>query len=323
MIDVTDSLSTRSTRLRVDPESIEGSNTAVFPRRNPFLGVTATELDGRLAMLPTARVFAVTSGKGGVGKTNTVANLAAALARRQKKVLLMDADLGLANLDLFLGVKPRYTLADFFAGHMSLAEIIVSTPLGVSLLPGGSGIQEVTALTDAQKIAFITELDALTHDIDVVLVDTGSGISDTVTYFTTAAQEIIVVVTPDPSSMTDAYALLKVLASKHHEKRFWVLANTVEGELGARRLYDTLSCTALRFLNISLDFLGWVPWDQELRRAASHGQIVSSNSTTSPSAQAFSTIASRLLQQAANDCRVKGNMQFFFRRVLGPRREAS
>ena len=310
MIDSTDSLTTPMARAG---------------RSHLFAGpaLAAAELESRLATLPAARVFAVTSGKGGVGKTNTVANLAIALARKQKKVLLMDADLGLANLDLFLGVKPRYTLADFFAGHMSLAEIIVPTPLGVSLLPGGSGIQEVTTLSDAQKIAFVTELDALTHDIDVVLVDTGSGISDTVTYFTTAAQEIIVVVTPDPSSMTDAYALLKVLASKHHEKRFWVLANTVDGELSARRLYDTLSRTALRYLNISLDFLGWVPWDQELRRASSHGQILSANSADSPAARAFSTIAHRLLEQAAAESRVKGNLQFFFRRVLGQRREAS
>jgi flagellar biosynthesis protein FlhG len=289
----------------------------------PSPALAAAELETRLSTLPAARVFAVTSGKGGVGKTNTVANIAVALARTQKKVLLMDADLGLANLDLFLGVKPRYTLADFFAGNMSLAEIIVTTPMGVSLLPGGSGVQEVTTLSDEQKIAFVTELDALTHDIDVVLVDTGSGISDTVTYFTTAAQEIIVVVTPDPSSMTDAYALLKVLASKHHEKRFWVLANTVDGELAARRLYDTLSRTALRYLNISLDFLGWVPWDQELRRASSRGQLVSTDSAGAPSARAFSTIAARLLQHAATESRVKGNLQFFFRRVLGQRREAS
>jgi flagellar biosynthesis protein FlhG len=310
MIDTTDSLTTSMARA---------------DRSHLFAGaaLAAAELESRLATLPAARVFAVTSGKGGVGKTNTVANLAIALARKDKKILLMDADLGLANLDLFLGVKPRYTLADFFAGNMSLAEIIVPTPMGVSLLPGGSGIQEVTTLSDAQKIAFVTELDALTHDIDVVLVDTGSGISDTVTYFTTAAQEIIVIVTPDPSSTTDAYALLKVLASKHHEKRFWVLANTVDGELAARRLYDTLSRTALRNLNISLDFLGWVPWDQELRRASSHGQIVSANSAGSPAARAFSFIAHRLLEQAAAENRVKGNLQFFFRRVLGQRREAS
>ncbi|HTM08485.1 MAG TPA: MinD/ParA family protein [Verrucomicrobiae bacterium] len=273
-----------------------------------------------LTPIPTARVFAVTSGKGGVGKTNTVVNLAAALARKKKKVLVMDADLGLANVDLFLGVKPKYTLADFFSGQKRLADIIISTPSGIFLLPAASGIQEVTALSDAQKIAFITELDALTHDLDLVLVDTSSGISDTVTYFTTAAQEIIVVVTPDVSSMTDAYALLKVLASEHDEKRFWVLANNVDGEISARRLYDTLSRTALRFLNTSLDFLGWVPWDPALRRAVFSGQIVSANSADSPSARAFSAIAERLLEQAGEEIRLKGNLQFFFRRVLGQRR---
>jgi flagellar biosynthesis protein FlhG len=281
-----------------------------------------TESSAGLPALTAARVFAVTSGKGGVGKTNTVVNLAAALARKKKNVLVMDADLGLANLDLFLGVKPEYTMADFFAGKKSLADIIITTPSGISLLPAASGIQEVTALSDAQKIAFVTELDALTHDIDLVLVDTSSGISDTVTYFATAAQEIIVVVTPDVSSMTDAYALLKVLASEHHEKRFWVLANNVDGEPGARRLYDTLSRTALRFLNTSLDFLGWVPWDPALRRAVHSGQIVSSNAATSPSARAFSAIAERLLEAAKGEVRVKGNLQFFFRRVLGQRSAA-
>jgi flagellar biosynthesis protein FlhG len=293
--------------------------------RNGFAaGATADLFDERDAVrAPSmARVFAVTSGKGGVGKTNTVVNLAAALAQKKKQVLVMDADLGLANLDLFLGVKPRYTLADFFSGEKRLADIIIKTPSGISLLPAASGIQEVTSLSDAQKIAFVTELDALTHDIDLVLVDTSSGISDTVTYFATAAQEIIVVVTPDVSSMTDAYALLKVLASQHHEKRFWVLANNVDDEKSARRLFDTLSRTAVRFLNTSLDFLGWVPWDPELRRAVFHGQILSANSAGSPAARAFSSIADRLMQHAAEEIRVKGNLQFFFRRVLGQRREA-
>jgi flagellar biosynthesis protein FlhG len=301
-----------------------GVSTDARPSRSRFAAATAEDFCNPRDAFPApsmARVFAVTSGKGGVGKTNTVVNIAAALAEKKKKVLVMDADLGLANLDLFLGVKPRYTLADFFSGKKRLADIIIKTPSGISLLPAASGIQEMTALSDAQKIAFVTELDALTHDIDLVLVDTSSGISDTVTYFATAAQEIIVVVTPDVSSMTDAYALLKVLASEHHEKRFWVLANNVDGEATARRLYDTLSRTALRFLNISLDFLGWVPWDQALRHAVFHGQIVCARSADSPSARAFSAIADRLLRHAAEEIRIKGNLQFFFRRVLSRRRE--
>lgn len=264
----------------------------------------------------SAHVFAVTSGKGGVGKTNTVANLAAALVAEKKRVMVMDADLGLANLDLFLGVHPQYTLADFFAGTKSLNDILTPTPHGITLLPAASGIQEVTSLTDAQKIVFLTELDALTNDVDIMLVDTSSGISDTVTYFATAAQEIIVVVMPEPSSFTDAYALIKVLASAHREKRFWILANNVEGKHDAYRLYDTLSRTALRFLNTSLDLLGWIPRDPELTRAAAHGQLVVSTSPQCPSAQAFTRIAQRLMHSATANTWEKGNVQFFFRRIL-------
>ena len=265
---------------------------------------------------PATHVFAVTSGKGGVGKTNAVANLAAALVLEKKRVMVMDADLGLANLDLFLGVSPQYTLADFFAGTKSLSDILTPTPLGIMLLPAASGIQEVTSLTDAQKIVFLTELDALAHDVDIMLVDTSSGISDTVTYFATAAQEIIVVVMPEPSSFTDAYALIKVLASAHREKRFWILANNVEGKRDAERLYDTLSRTALRFLNTSLDLLGWIPRDPELARAASHGQLVVTVSPQCPSAQAFTRVARRLMHSAAAEAWEKGNVQFFFRRIL-------
>src|SRR5262245_7310495 len=177
-----------------------------------------------------ALVFAVTSGKGGVGKTNVVANLAAALALRKKRVMVIGADWGVANLALFFGVRPAYTLADFFTGLVALNEIIIQNRNGILLLPGACGTQEVTALRHDQKIALLTELDALSHEVDLVLVETGSGTSDAVTYFATSAQEIVVVVTPEPSSMTDAYALIKVLAFAYHEKRFRILANNVSGE---------------------------------------------------------------------------------------------
>jgi flagellar biosynthesis protein FlhG len=274
------------------------------------------DVEGCFVSPSPTHVFAVTSGKGGVGKTNVVANLAAALTLAEKRVMVMDADLGLANLDLFLGVSPQYTLADFFAGTKSLADIITPGRLGITLLPAASGVQEMTTLSDEQKIVLLTELDALTQTVDVVLVDTSSGISDTVTYFTTAAQEIVVVVTPEPSSLTDAYALVKVLASGHQEKRFWILANSVKGEKEAGRIFDLLSRTALRFLNTSLDLLGWIPRDQELVRAVSRRQMVVTTSPGSPSAQAFVTIARRLIRSSAEEARVKGNSQFFFRRIL-------
>jgi flagellar biosynthesis protein FlhG len=279
-------------------------------------------LGARIKRLPPAPVFAITSGKGGVGKTNVVANLAAALAQRNKRVLVIDADLGMANLDLFLGVKPTHTLADFFSGAATLEEIIISNPNGILLLPGASGVQEITALRHEQKAALLTELDALTHAMDLVLVDTGSGISDAVTYFTTAAQEIVVVVTPEPSSMTDAYALVKVLASIHGQKRFWILANSVSGAEEARRLFDTLSRTALRFLNASLDFLGWIPRDAQLMRSVARAQMVVMNAPNSPSAHSFVALAERLVQLASAGVKLKGNVQFFFRRMLEGRRGA-
>ena len=163
------------------------------PNRKPIPAAPAAA-----RVLGPAPVFAITSGKGGVGKTNVTANLAAALALENRRVMVIDADLGLANLDLLLGVRPTYTLADFFAGAAPLDEIIVANRHGILLLPGASGVPEITSLRRDQKLALLTELDALTHELDIALVDTGSGISDAITYFTAAAQEIVVVVTRQP-----------------------------------------------------------------------------------------------------------------------------
>ena len=263
-----------------------------------------------------APVFSVTSGKGGVGKTNVVANLAVSLSHLNKRVLVIDADLGLANLDLLLGVKPTFTLADFFAGKAALDEIILTNQDGILVMPGASGVQAITSLSAEQKAALLTELDLLTHEMDLVLVDTGSGISDAVTYFTSAAQEIILVVTPEPASMTAAYALVKVLLSQYRKQRFWVLANNVSDEEDARHLFNTLSRTALRLLNVSLDFLDWIPRDPKLLLAVARAQTVVGNDASAPSARAFAGLAEKLLQRTVERVKVKGNLQFFFRRML-------
>ena len=236
--------------------------------------------------------------------------------------MVIDGDLGLANLDLLLGVRPTYTLADFFAGLMPLDEIIISNRNGTLLLPGASGVQEITSLRYDHKVALLTELDALSHEVDLVLVDTGSGNSDAVAYFATSAQEIVVVVTPEPWSMTHAYALIKMLVFAHYEKRFWILANNVPGEAAARRLFDALSGTVLRFLNASLDFFGWIPSDPQLSRAVARSQTVVTDACDAPSAQAFARMAERLIQMTGTETRVKGNVQFFFRRMLEGGREA-
>ena len=301
-----------------EPSLTEERN--IEPALPPSILLPPRKRQAHAKWVPPAPVFAITSGKGGVGKTNVVANLATALNQKNKRVMVIDADLGLANIDLFLGVKPTYTLADFFSGAVSLDEIVVSNPNGILLLPGASGVQEITALRHEQKITLLTELDSLTHDMDLVLVDTGSGISDAVTYFTTAAQEIVVVVTPEPSSMTDAYALVKVLVSGHREKRFWIVANNVTGEAEARRLFDALSRTALRFLNAGLDFLGWIPRDPNLLRAVARSRPVVLEASGSPSSMAFDALAESLLQIVASGTKVKSNVQFFFRRVIEGRR---
>jgi flagellar biosynthesis protein FlhG len=262
-----------------------------------------------------APVFAITSGKGGVGKTNVVANLATALAKQKKRVLAIDADLGLANLDLFLGIQPTFTLADFFSGAVSLDKVIVANRDGILILPGASGVQEITTLNPQQKTALLTELDVMTQEFDLVLVDTGSGISDAVTYFTTAAQQIVVVVAPEPASITDAYALIKVLASGHGQKHFLILANAVAGVDEAQRLFATLSGATLRFLNVSLDFLGWIPRDPKLLRAVARARPVVTEDSGAPSARAFVAMAEQFVGMA-RDIKLKGDVQFFFRRML-------
>jgi flagellar biosynthesis protein FlhG len=262
------------------------------------------------------RVFSIISGKGGVGKTNVVANLAAALTFTGKRIMVIDGDLGLANLDLLLGVRPQYTLWDFFAGRRALPEIFVTSPLGITIFPAASGAPELTRLSHEQKLLLLSELDTLPNDSDIMLVDTASGISDTVTYFASAAHEIVLVITPEPASLADTYALVNVLASVHGEKRFWVVANTVEDETQAHRLLAALWRTSSRCVHTSFELLGWIPRDPALTSAVMQQQMVVETAPHSPSARAFTVLARRLVEATAETPRVKGGLQFFFRGVL-------
>jgi flagellar biosynthesis protein FlhG len=183
-------------------------------------------------------------------------------------------------------------------------------------LPGANGVQGVTALGHDHKLALIAELDALADDVDVVLIDTASGISDAVTYFASAAQHIVVVVTPEPLATTDAYALIKILAAKHHEKQFQILVNNVTGEAEAQRVFDVLSRTALRYLNVSVDLFGWIPGDGRIAQSLARARMVVAESPEAPSAQAFGRISEHLAALLGTESRVKGNLQFFFQRSL-------
>jgi len=255
-------------------------------------------------------VLAVASGKCGVGKTNIVANLIEALRVQHKRVIAIDAALGRADLSSFFQVDTAYSLYDFFDGGVPLDKIVVSAAGGISLLPGTSNL---TDLDQTQKLAFLSELDALPCEWDIALVDTGSGVSDPVTYFASAAQEIVIVITPDTSSLADAYAVLETLTSKRREKRFRVLVNQVTDRREALKLFDTLSQSSLRFLNVSLDFLGWVPYDEQLAVCAASSQTIISRAPDAPASRAITELAERLLTLKPATARIKGSPQFFLR----------
>lgn len=261
------------------------------------------------------RVIAVTSGKGGVGKSNVVSNLAIALSTQGKKVLILDADLGLGNLDVLLGLSPAYNMNNVLNGEKSIAEIIVDGPAGIKIIPAGSGVQEFTSLGQHEKLRLLDELDMLEEQFDIMIVDTEAGISENVTYFSVAAQEIVVVVTPEPTSITDVYALIKLLATRYSEHHFKVLVNMAKDSEDALEVFRKLANVAGRYLDISLDYLGCVVKDEKVVEAVKRQKAVSELFPESEAANCFVTLAKRVIENTRQK-RLKGNIQFFFRRFL-------
>jgi len=261
------------------------------------------------------RVISVTSGKGGVGKSNVVSNLAIALSAQGKKVLLIDADLGLGNLDVLLGLSPVYNLNHVLNGEKGLTEILIDGPAGVKIIPAGSGVQEFTSLGQHEKLRLLDEIDMLEEQFDIMIVDTEAGISENVTYFTVAAQEIIVVVTPEPTSITDVYALIKLLATRYSEHHFKVLVNMAKDSEDALEVFRKLANVAGRFLDISLDYLGCVVKDEKVVEAVKRQKAVTELFPESEAAACFTTLAKRVIENTRKT-RLKGNIQFFFRRFL-------
>ncbi|GFE59500.1 MinD/ParA family protein [Geobacter sp. AOG2] len=261
------------------------------------------------------RVISVTSGKGGVGKSNVVSNLAMALSAQGKQVLIIDADLGLGNLDVLLGLSPMYNLNNVLNGEKSISDIIIEGPAGIKVIPAGSGVQEVTSLSQHDKLKLLDELDMLEEQFDIMIVDTEAGISENVTYFTVAAQEIIVVVSPEPTSITDVYALIKLLATRYSEHHFKVLVNMAKDSEDALEVFRKLANVAGRFLDISLDYLGCVVKDEKVVEAVRRQRAVYDLFPESEAATCFTTLARRVIENT-RQTRLKGNIQFFFRRFL-------
>ena len=272
--------------------------------------------EGSSSATTMPRVIAISSGKGGVGKTNVVGNLAVACQRMGKRVLIFDADLGLANIDIIFGISPKHTIEEVIRGEKELSQIIVKGPEKVSLIPASSGVHELTHLTEGQKIHLLSEFDILNNNFDILLIDTSAGISSNVIYFNLAAEERIVVVTPEPTSITDAYALIKVMFFQHGTKSFSLLINMVRDEREAKSVYQSLSKVVARFMGgISIDYAGFIPWDSLLQEAVIRRKPVVCCYPETPSATSFKDLARNLLMQTT-DRPIDGNIKFFWQRLM-------
>jgi len=261
------------------------------------------------------RVIAITSGKGGVGKTNIATNLAYHLSQMNRKTLVLDADMGLANIDVILGIAPKHNLYHVLRGEKALRDVIVDGPGGMKILPATSGIQEMADLSRGEKLALLDELDGLGTELDFMLIDTAAGIAGNVIYFNVAAREIIVVVSPEPTSITDAYALIKILYSNYGEKRFMLLVNMVRNSNEAREVFLKVSNATSHFLNLSIEYLGYVFDDAKVTEAVRRQKALAEIYPDSRASKCLQSIARKLcrLQPEFSE---SGSLKFFWKSIV-------
>ncbi|MCT4613019.1 MAG: MinD/ParA family protein [Clostridia bacterium] len=282
---------------------------------------------------PNAQVITVTSGKGGVGKTNFTINLAVQLANEGKKVVILDADFGLANIEVLFGIVPKYTLLDVINGSKIITDILIDGPNGIKFISGGSGIQELTRLNEKQLNYFIQNLSLLDKMADVILIDTGAGVSDTVLTFVKTADEVVLIATPDPTSVTDAYALIKILKSKHDEEvkkeknkneddtdkvkdgeksedektdqeeikpirnDLKLVVNNIRNKEEGEEIADKLKNVSEKFLELDLEVIGYIPHDEMLQKAVKMQQPVSIAYPKSSSSKAVAEISKHFVKE--------------------------
>ncbi len=261
------------------------------------------------------RVISVTSGKGGVGKTHTVTNLGISLASLGYSVLVLDADLGLANVDVLLNLKPQGTLHDVLKGSLRLDDILLEGPGGISIIPAASGVEELHELRSEEKLLLLEEIERIAHRYDYLLIDTPAGIGSDVMYFNSAAAEVVCVINGEPTSLTDTYALIKVLSTTYGEKNFSVVVNNVADETEAAAAFKKLTRTVERFLKVKVRYLGWVPADGMVRECVMQQQAISADFPSSKASLSLAAIARKVADQKP-EVTVKGGMQFFFRQLL-------
>ena len=264
---------------------------------------------------PNARVITITSGKGGAGKSNIAVNLAVQLKKMGKRVLIFDADFGLANVEVMFGSIPRYNLSDLIYRGRNIRDIISEGPMGVGFISGGSGVIGMNNLSGDQIAYLVKSLRELDAMADVILVDTGAGIADNVLEFVMASSEVLLVTTPEPSSLTDSYSLLKTLYHNPNFRRertsVKVIANKVTSSQEGKNVYDKLSSVVSKFLSGRVDYMGMIPYDMALDRSVRQQKIVSIQVPEANASRAFSVMASNLINNECNEARMYGGIVQF------------
>ncbi|AVX20751.1 flagellar biosynthesis protein FlhG [Carboxydocella sporoproducens DSM 16521] len=262
------------------------------------------------------RVIAVTSGKGGVGKTNFTINLALTLTKLGKKVLVFDADLGLANVDVVLGVTPKYTLYNLIKDEMNIRDIITTGPGGLGIIAGGSGIQELANISRKKLNTFIKSLQELEGMADILLIDTGAGLNRNVLAFVQAADEVIVVCTPEPTSITDAYGLIKALHSKKPDARISLVVNRVENMEEGKNTANKLTMVSQRFLKLNLEQLGFIWDDLHVSKAVKYQEPFVLKYPNCLASTCMKGIADKLLT-GQDTQKPPGGVKSFFNKIIG------
>lgn len=264
-----------------------------------------------------SRVITVTSGKGGVGKSTLTVNLAIQLSRLGKKVIILDADFGLANIEVMLGIRPDYNLADLMFRGKELKEIVIEGPENIGFISGGSGIQELSRLTREQVVYLVQKLYELDELADIILVDTGAGISDSVLEFVSASNEVLLVATPEPTSITDAYALLKTLNRRSGFSKddtiLRMVANRIKGNEEGEALYNKLGIVVEKFLNLKVEYMGGIPDDPNCGKAIMQQSPITLSQPHSASVKAIASIAAKIAQSENETVDRKGISQLFSR----------
>lgn len=270
-----------------------------------------------------ARIITVTSGKGGVGKSNTAINLAIQLKKAGKKVIILDADFGLANIEIMFGIIPKYNLSDLIYKGKSIREIITWGPMGIGFISGGSGITKLSNLTNESIQYIVQNISQLDELADVIIIDTGAGISYSVMRFLIASPEILLIITPEPTSITDAYSLLKALASNPYFQAegtsIRVVSNKAENELEGRQLFSKLSIVIKKYLNIDTIYAGTIPNDVTISKAVMQQVPISIQNPNAKATRAYEILSSSIIGDGKSCISQKGGISTLFARIIGGR----